>query len=133
FELPDLESKTRKLSDFRGKRVLLIFFNPQCGFCVQMAEELAALDPDGKDGHPVPLVVSAGDAGLNRELVQEHKIACPVLLQKATEVASQYQASGTPTGYLIDEEGKLASGLTIGAQALLALVQASGAGSHEDN
>src|SRR5947209_5899693 len=68
FELPDLEGNARKLSDFRGKRVLLVFFNPQCGFCVQMADDLAALDPDGKDGRPMPLVVTAGNAGLNREL-----------------------------------------------------------------
>src|SRR5262245_24025418 len=33
FELPDLAGVRRKLSDFRGQDVLLIFFNPQCGFC----------------------------------------------------------------------------------------------------
>jgi len=126
FELPDLEGNASKLTDFRGKRVLLIFFNPQCGFCAQMADDLAALDPDGKDGRPVPLVVSAGDAGLNRDLAQEHQIRCPVLLQKANEVASSYQASGTPSGYLIDKHGKLASGLAVGAGALLDLAAETG-------
>jgi len=44
-----------------------------------------------------------------------------VLLQKETEVATAYQANGTPSGYLISAEGKIASELTMGAEALLAL------------
>ena len=33
FELPDLAGVRRGLSEFRGKPVLLIFFNPGCGYC----------------------------------------------------------------------------------------------------
>jgi peroxiredoxin len=127
FELPDLDDGRKALSDFQGKRVLLIFFNPRCGFCVQMAPELAALPADGEDGRPIPLVVTTGDAQKNRELVQEYGIRCPVLLQEQLEVASRYQSHGTPTGYLIDEEGRIASELATGSQALLALVEAPSA------
>src|SRR5436309_2767803 len=41
FELPDLKGARRKLSEFRGRDVLLIFFNPKCGFCTTMADDLA--------------------------------------------------------------------------------------------
>src|SRR5882724_4018978 len=44
FELPDLSGERKKLSEFRGQRTLLIFFNPGCGFCVKMAPDLGALD-----------------------------------------------------------------------------------------
>jgi len=37
------------------------------------------------------------------------------------EVAAQYQCHGTPKGYLIDEEGRIASAQAVGADALLAL------------
>src|SRR5207244_2396873 len=47
-----------------------------------------------------------------------------VLLQEKLEVYTAYQANGTPTGYLIDEEGRIAGELAVGAEALLALVQA---------
>src|SRR5687767_11977958 len=57
FELPDLSGTTRSLTEWRGRRLLLIFFNPQCGFCVQMAPDLAALRLDG-NSQPVPLIVS---------------------------------------------------------------------------
>jgi peroxiredoxin len=101
--------------------VLLIFFNPQCGFCTKMSPALAALSAEGGDGRPAPLVVTTGDAEANRRLVREHAIRCPVLLQKEMEVASAYQTGGTPTGYLIDEHGNIASELGVGADALLAL------------
>src|SRR6266480_4340008 len=40
FELPDLAGVRRKLSEFRKQNVLLIFFNPQCGFCTKMASDI---------------------------------------------------------------------------------------------
>ena len=45
--------RRHKLSEFRGKDVLLIFFNPKCGFCTKMADDLAALPLDGgrRPGH----------------------------------------------------------------------------------
>src|SRR5262245_65484991 len=42
FDLPDLIGTRHKLSDFRDQNVLLLFFNPQCGFCTKMAADLAA-------------------------------------------------------------------------------------------
>jgi peroxiredoxin len=118
FELSDLEGARWALSAFRGRRLLLIFFNPRCGYCTQMAPDLAALPADGR---LLPLVISTGDAAENRRLAAEHGIRCPVLLQTDDEVARRYQARGTPMGYLLDEKGKIASELAVGSQALLAL------------
>jgi len=70
---------------------------------------------------PRLLILTTGDAGKNRQFFAEHKLECPVLLQKETDVATAYQANGTPSGYLISAEGKIASELTMGAEALLAL------------
>jgi peroxiredoxin len=121
FELPDLMGERKSLGDFRGRKVLAIFFNPRCGFCTRMVPDLATLPVDGKDGKPIPVVISAGDAQENRKLAAEHGVQCPVLLQDGMEVASQYQCHGTPMGYLIDEEGRIASAPAVGADALLAL------------
>jgi peroxiredoxin len=123
FELPDLAGERHKLSEFRGKDLLLIFFNPQCGFCTKMAEDLATLPLDGQDGRAVPTVVTTGDREDNLQLVGRHGIRCAVLLQKEMEVASQFHAQGTPMGYRIDKEGRVASELTIGSEALLKLAE----------
>jgi hypothetical protein len=55
-------------------------------------------------------------------LFEEHKLDCPVLLQKEAEVAEVYQANVTPSGYLVSPEGKIVSELAIGADALLELL-----------
>jgi AhpC/TSA family len=54
FELPDLDGRQVKLEQFRGKRVLLIFVNPACGFCQQMAPALAALPAHAGRVSPAP-------------------------------------------------------------------------------
>jgi peroxiredoxin len=131
FELPDLAGRRRKLSDFRGRELLLLFFNPGCGFCTRMAPDLARLTVNGARGRPMPLVVTTGEAEVNRKLVEEYGIRCPVLLQQGMEVGSQYQCHGTPMGYRIDAQGAIASELAIGAEALLALA-GGGPGAQQD-
>jgi peroxiredoxin len=121
FELPDLSGTAVKLADWRGRPLLLIFFNPTCGFCEQMADDLAVLSPDGSDGRPIPVVITTGALPGNREFMRTHGIRCPVLVQPGDTVSVRYQAAGTPMGYLIDEDGMIATPLTIGAEALLAL------------
>ncbi len=121
FELPDLMGVRRKLSEFREKNVLLVFFNPQCGYCTQMAADLAALPAEGGDRRAVPVVVTTGDAAENRKLVEQYGIRCLVLLQEHMEVAAKYGAQGTPMGYRIDGAGRIASELAVGAEPLLRL------------
>lgn len=117
FELPDLSGAAKTLSQYRGQRLLLVFFNPRCGYCVQMAPGIAALPRDSL----TPLIVSTGDAEENRQLAREHQLRCPVLLQKGMEIAALYGADGTPMGYLVDEEGRIASEMAIGGDALLSV------------
>jgi peroxiredoxin len=146
FELPDLAGRSHTLAEFRGKPLLLVFFNPACGFCQKMAPQLVELYRSGpetvRDGavaatsekpaefpdRPRLLLVSTGGAQANRELFGENGVGKEVLLQKEQEVAAAYKANGTPTGYLISSEGKIASELAIGADALLALVNGKSTG-----
>jgi peroxiredoxin len=123
FELPDLAGDRHKLSEFHGQDLLLIFSNPKCGFCTKMADDLAALPLSGENGWAVPVVVTTGDLEENRKIVERHGIRCVVLRQEEMEVASRFRAQGTPMGYRIDKEGRIASDLTVGAEALLKLAE----------
>ena len=78
-----------------------------------MADALAALPIDGANGRAVPVVVTTGDVDENRQLIERYGIRCVVLLQKEMEVANQFHARGTPMGYRIDANGRIASELTV--------------------
>jgi peroxiredoxin len=120
FALPDLDGQERNLDDFLGERPLLLaFFSLQCGFCMQMAPRLGQLPEDG----PNVLLVSRGDREEHRRLAQEHGWRCGVVLEERGEVAQTYGASGTPTGYLLDPNGRVASNLAVGADAIFSLLQ----------
>jgi peroxiredoxin len=101
---------------------VIIFFNPQCGFCMQMVDDLAEIENDGAVGRPLPLVVTTGGIDANREALVEAGVRCPILIEDKRDVMTKYQTQGTPTGYLIDASGKIASPLTVGAVALLNLI-----------
>jgi peroxiredoxin len=138
FELPDLAGERHSLADYRNQPLLLIFFNPGCGFCRELAPRLAevlnaecrmqnaevqrTVAGNGNSAErPLVVIISTGDAEANRQLFDAHKVSCPVLIQKETEVAAAYRANGTPSGCFISSEGKIASELALGAEALLAL------------
>ena len=121
FELPELHGGQVSLEQFRGRRVLLVFFSSHCVYCELMAPELGRLPLDGRDGLPVPLVIITAETEEIRAFVDKHKIRCSVLLQQSAEVATPYKVSATPSGYLIDEEGTLISDLAVGSDALMEL------------
>src|SRR5262249_32193757 len=52
FELPDLAGERKTLAQYRGQSVLVVFFNPACGFCREMTPRLSALaSGTGSTGH----------------------------------------------------------------------------------
>jgi peroxiredoxin len=138
FDLPGLGGERKTLADFRGQSLLLIFFNPGCRFCRDLVPRLAALGsirkPEGNqsavtpavaNGHPHPLIISSGGMKQNRQFFAEHQMTSSVLVQEDMEVSAAYGANGTPSGYLIDPEGKIGSKLAMGAEMLLALANGS--------
>ena len=118
FRLPDLAGRTAALEDFRGRRILLVNWSPQCGYCDVIASELAQLRPALKTRNTELVLVSYGDAGVNRRLAEEHGLDAPILLQDEKRPIDGFQTLGTPVAYLLDEEGKVARPLAVGAQAV---------------
>ena len=74
------------------------------------------------------LVVSRRDVEANRAKATGLGLTFPIVLQKQWEVSLQYAMFATPVGYLIDEEGILASDVAVGVGPILAL---AGEGVHE--
>jgi peroxiredoxin/uncharacterized membrane protein YphA (DoxX/SURF4 family) len=118
FSLPDLAGKTVKLSDFRGKPTLVLFWRPSCGFCARMLPDLKAWETKARNGAPKLLVVSTDSAADNKAMGLRSTV---VLDKGGINVGSKFGAGGTPMAVLVDAEGKIASELAAGAPAVLEL------------
>jgi peroxiredoxin len=119
-KLPDLEGHTVELADFRGEQTLVLFWNTGCGFCQQMLPDLKEWESQAPEGVPRLLVVSAGSEEANWEM----GLTSPVLVDQNFATGRAFGASGTPSAVLVDAEGKVASGVAVGAPAVLELVGA---------
>jgi len=117
FALPDLSGRERKLDDYLGKPLLVAFFSPTCGFCLEMAPRLGQVPVDGSR----VLLVSTGKGDELNRLAQENKWRFDVVLEQG-QVSGAYRIGGTPMGYLLDSEGRIASDLAVGADAVLNLL-----------
>jgi peroxiredoxin len=120
-KLPDLGGSTVDLPDFKGTETLVLFWNPGCGFCQRMLDDLKALEADPPEGAPEILVVSTGTVEDNKAM----GLRSPVVLDEGFSTGLAFGASGTPSAVLVDSEGKVASEVAVGAPAVLELAGAS--------
>jgi peroxiredoxin/uncharacterized membrane protein YphA (DoxX/SURF4 family) len=118
FELPDLDGTPVRLADFHGHPTLVLFWNLDCGFCLQMLPKLKASEANRPEGAPRLLVVSTGAAEENRAM----GLTSTVVLDQGFETGLAFGTDGTPTAVLVDAEGRIASPIASGAPAVLALV-----------
>jgi peroxiredoxin/uncharacterized membrane protein YphA (DoxX/SURF4 family) len=113
--LPDLGGDIVDLAGMRGREVALLFWNPTCGFCGRMLEDLRAWERSDRSSAPVLLVISRGSAEQNRD----QGLRSPILLDEGFATAQAFGATGTPMAVLIDSDGRVASGVAAGGQAVM--------------
>ena len=119
LRFPSLTGSPMGIGDFRGHQTLVLFWDPGCGFCQQMVEDLRAWEKNRPTGAPKLLVISTGTEEANRGL----GIHAPIVLDQGFEAGSAFGASGTPSAVLVDAQGKIASPVAAGAEDVLALAR----------
>jgi Redoxin len=117
FELKDTDGKATKLSSFKGKIVVLEWFNPGCPF-VKNAHTKGPLVTTAKrtaEKGVIWLAVNSSAAGkegagaqANNEAKTKYNLTHPVLLDEDGKVGHMYGATNTPHMVVIDAAGKLA-------------------------
>ena len=121
FELPEVRGGTVSLAAHRGRKVLLVFSDPHCGPCEELAPHLVSLHERHRGNGLDLLLVGRGEAEENRRKAEEHGFTFPVLLQRRWEVSRQYGIFAAPVGFLIDENGVIAKRVAQGIDQILAL------------
>ena len=117
FELARLAGGTRTLSSWRGRRVALIFVQPDCLLSHQLVTRLAATSEVLSAANGVVLV-STGDPAVNRAWLAPHPLYTNALVQEAAELARLWGLRGTPIGFAIDARGAMAGPLVAGVDEL---------------
>lgn len=119
LQLLDLDGQTQDLGELLGEETLVLFWNPECGFCERMLSDLKAWEDQPPEGAPRLVVISAGSIEANKAM----GLRSPVLLDPRSEAMEAFGASGTPMAVRVDAEGRIASSLAVGAPAVLALAR----------
>lgn len=111
FELPDEAGKTHKLSDYKGKTVVLEWTNPGCPVVQRHYDSKTMHDVSAKLGADVVwLAIDSSHTVKPEDSAQwkkDNAMAWPVLQDPAGTTGVAYGAKTTPHMYVIDAEGVL--------------------------
>ncbi|RJP73688.1 MAG: hypothetical protein C4524_14320 [Candidatus Zixiibacteriota bacterium] len=106
FELKSLDGRTVKLSDYRGRIVLVDFWATWCGPCKRELPLLQAEYSRWKErGIELLAITTDKDTSKVAPFIAEHQYTFPVLFNQGT--SRDYDVSGIPTLYVVDREGRL--------------------------
>ncbi|WP_410983278.1 TlpA family protein disulfide reductase [Bacillus cereus] len=110
FELSKLDGTKVKLSDLKGKKVILNFWATWCGPCQQEMPDMEAFYKKHKDDVEILAVNYTVSEGANGEekvkkFAEEKGISFPVLLDKDITVTTTYKVITIPTSYFVDTKG----------------------------
>jgi cytochrome c biogenesis protein CcmG/thiol:disulfide interchange protein DsbE len=108
FSLPDLEGKKIRLSDFKGRVVLVDFWATWCIPCHEELPGLKGLYKKHKDQGFALLGISLDDAGQASvsKYAKDNDVPYPIVLAGGTDgIPEGYNVEGLPMAFLIDAKG----------------------------
>jgi thiol-disulfide isomerase/thioredoxin len=129
FTLADLAGKSKRLSGFKGKVVLIDFWATWCGPCRMEMPEIEKLHARYRADGLVVLGINCSESPTRAgAFVDKYDYTFPILLDRDGAVARLYGIDGIPTVVVIDRKGNVAAHL-VGARSgdqLVAALQKAG-------
>lgn len=101
-----LDGKNLKLSDYRGKVVVLDFWASWCGYCMKMMPHARTLAKK-YENKPVALLGVNEDQDLSegRAAVTKARMTWPSWADPNGDISRAWKVGGYPTLYVIDQKG----------------------------
>ena len=133
FTLTNLEGKKIKLSDYKGKVVVLDFWATWCAPCRASFPGMQELVTKYKNDKIEFFFVDVWERGEPKEtqesvtkFISDHKYSFNVLYDFNDEIVSKYNIQGVPSKIVIDKEGNIvSSNYFISHDNLIALIEES--------
>ena len=109
FSLKDTDGKLHRLSDYRGKPVIVNFWTTWCSPC---REELPSMNRAWQQLEQEGIAMLAINMGEDEDTIfvfsADYPTDFPILMDEAGEVIEQWPVKGLPTTYVIAPDGTIA-------------------------
>ena len=111
--LTNYDGTTVSLSDYKGKIIVLEWFNYECPFVkyhYENAQTMTTLANKYKDKNVIWLAInSTGHLTIdkNKQFAEQHNVESPILDDRTGKTGRAYGARTTPHMFIIDADGKI--------------------------
>jgi len=112
FTLTDIAGKKHKLSDYRGKNILIVFWATWCGPCIREIPDLIELRNTVSEDDLAILAISNEDPDKVKKFVTKAKMNYTILLDPGVLPAPYNTIRAIPSSFFIDTDGKIKLGST---------------------
>lgn len=112
FQLKTLDGKTVRLSELKGKKVLLNFWATWCPPCREEMPELQKYYEESAEKNNVVFLgvnITDQEFGIKtvREFVDYYGLTFPIILDETGDVSIDYKILSIPTTFIINEQGMI--------------------------
>lgn len=109
FDLKDLNGKEYKLSDYKGKIVIMTFWEVRCSYCKQEIPILNEMYEEFKDQDDVAFlaICSAEKDETVRKYLTDNELTLNVPLDTDAKVYYDYGTKVIPNNYILNKDGSV--------------------------
>ncbi len=108
FALKDMDGKTHKLSDYKGKTLIINFWASWCPPCREEMPSMERAWQKIKNNNIVMLAINVGeDEDTIFTFLGDYPVSFTILMDSTGEVTENWPIKGLPTTYIVSPEGKL--------------------------
>ena len=108
FSLQDIDGAMHRLSDYRGKVVIVNFWATWCPPC---REEMPSMQRAWERLRDDNIVILAIDIGEDEDTIftftADYPVEFPLLMDRDSSVIAQWPVRGLPTSFVVDPEGHI--------------------------
>ncbi|MCK3658955.1 thioredoxin [Pasteurellaceae bacterium Pebbles2] len=103
----DLQGNPVALAQFQDKPTLMTFWSESCGVCIMELKTFQQMAEKFPNKINILAINIDGEKANTQAVIAKHKIALAVAKDQLKITGERYQVIGSPTSFLIDQNGKI--------------------------